>query len=148
MKQGRITVSRTTKNKRRRYLHTFEDAGGLWVEQDPFSHAERKALVGEHWVRPPNRRPLSAASTSPRLIDHVVVDFGNGVQVSARILSVVLDALKRAEREHVDIDDIKSVESQCGSLINRMKELPEQDRRHAAELLHATIVERCSTVSS
>lgn len=143
----RITISRHTRRGRRN-LHVFEYGvtAGLWIAQDPLSHDERQAARKDYWTRPPARRQLSAASTSPRLIDHKVIDFGENTHVSARLLGVVLDALHAAGRAEVDVDDIKAVESQLSWKVQQLAGLPDPDRRRAEELLHVIIQERCSSV--
>jgi hypothetical protein len=141
----RITVIRATP-KGLRNIHTFEYGPGLWIIHQALSHDERRMLSGDTWVRPASRRPLSAASTSPRLMDHRVIDFGNGVRISTAVLTVVLDALRRVDRRRVDVSDVKAVESQLGRQIGNLASLPVKDRQHAEDALYAAIVNRCSTV--
>jgi hypothetical protein len=55
------------------------------------------------------------------------------------ILSLIFDVLRENSHHRVNIDDIKVVVSKYGSRILALDGLPENARRHAAELLHQAL---------
>jgi hypothetical protein len=145
-----ITVSATT-NRGRTKLHTF----GKLVEAEHLdwfaeTHASRKQVqqrripgcaLPSPWPPPPRRRLGTA------LYDQLgdgTIHLADGVDLSAATLTVILNALRSDDRHEIDVDDLKTVLSQLGSLISQLRELDDEQRRLAEPALFAEILRRCA----
>jgi hypothetical protein len=157
-----ILVSVETSHGRRK-LHTFYsefDAKtgehiSRWILTTPPSHKQaadkRRRLASDdvsQWrpaLSPPARRE-TGAKLREQLDPGTIVHLAPGVDVSIEMLTVVLDALHSASRNELDVEDLKVVVSQLGSLINRLDTVDEVHRRHATQALYAEILRRCTRV--
>lgn len=167
-----VTVSARADHGTRTLLHTFVyrrqavvdgmpygDADNTWVVATPPTRGQaddanyRRSVIRADSVT--HRRDgggeqgddLTAeafAMYGPESASSVPVHLARGVDVSPGVLSVILDALRSADRHEVDIHDIKVVVSQLGSLIVRLSSLAEPEARNAATALYTEILKRCS----
>lgn len=137
-----ITVVATTRRGKRKLL-SIE-----WAEYE--NHGKH----GEWWlkmdwttVRPSERFPDDAEYHGDLLRNEFrlagrgeKIPIGRDVDVPLVVLRVICDALRLAGLHEVDVDDIKTVVSQCGARILTLDDLPAEQRRHAEALLHRQIV--------
>lgn len=165
-----VTVSARSSHHGRSFLHTFAyrergeangfaygDRADVWVVATPLTrkqidHAERqRGITRAPWfterrrgggeqgddLSPGSFMSIDAESERP-------VRLADGVDVSPQALCLILDALRSAGRHEVDVDDIKVVMSQLGSLLNRLASLDDDARRNARPALYAEIMLRCT----
>lgn len=147
-----VTVSTITRRGRTK-LHTFSKL--TEAEHLPWfadTHASRKQFkqrksplspVGVVNWPPPPRRDLGTPVFDELPVDGTI-DLADGVDISVKTLTVVLDALRSGKRHEVDLADIKCVVSQLGSRITKLDGLGDQDRRHATDALYTEILKRCT----
>lgn len=148
-----ITVSTASRHGRTK-LHTFgkeTEAEHLrWFIE---THSSRKELnqrkvpgvpLPTPWPPPP-RRDLGAAYYDE--LPSGSLHLAEGVDISGDTLTVVLDALRSAQRHEVDLDDLRRVVSQCGGRISNLEQLSGGNRSLAEQALHAAILRECSPVS-
>ena len=123
----RVVVTEQTRHGHRK-PHTFVLDPETWDE--PGGPHWRWQLHGET-----DCRPLPA-----------IVPLAQGVDVPARTLVVILEALVSKARHRIDLADVNRIVSQLSPHIARLHTLSEEQRRLAEPALYTQILARCSTM--
>lgn len=159
---GRVTIVEATRHgfsNRHTFVRLWADrqahGPARWRPATPGTTAISEALASESragratnanaWFEP-RQRPLGVPANAP-LQPGQILHLATGVDISADMLTVVLDALAGDKRPGVYLDDLKCVVSQLGSVIAKLDTLKDEQRRPAEVALYVEILRRCASVT-
>jgi hypothetical protein len=139
-------------------LYTFRPAfrevtgPGKWRPETPITlkqlhEAEKVAKGGPLDLTPLHaQRESSLGLGISEPLSHKPVHLADGVDPPGTTLAIILEALERAERFKVDLDDLKLVLSQLGGRIAQFTSSDVKTQQYAEQPLYTEILARCTTM--